>query len=85
MANHKVVCVVDRAAGCFGTPFFVPSTFVAIRSFTDEVNREAKDNQLYLHPDDFDLYCLGDYDDIEGAFECEQKMLVRGKDVVKAV
>lgn len=85
MAKFAVCSVVDRAAGCFGTPFFVPAKGVGIRSFTDEVNREDKANQLYLHPEDFDLYCLGDFDDNQGGFVCEQVMLVRGKDVVKSV
>lgn len=85
MAKHQMISVVDRAAGCFGTPFFVPAKGVGIRSFTDEVNRADEKNQLHQHPDDFDLYTLGTFDDIEGSFESEVHMLVRGKDVVKVV
>ncbi len=51
-----LVCTIrDRAAECYGRPFFLPATGVAIRSFQDEVNRNAPDNQMYAHPDDFDL------------------------------
>ena len=47
-----VVSVQDRASGVFMRPFFVAHRNVAIRDFTDEVNRKADDNQLSKHPDD---------------------------------
>ena len=40
-----VVSIKDRAADAYGRPFYVPSVGVAIRSFQDEVNRAAEDNQ----------------------------------------
>jgi hypothetical protein len=82
-----VISVKDRAADVFNRPFFVPHRNVAIRDFTDEVNREAGDNQLNRHPDDFDLYLLGTFDDNLGSFTMEEQplVLVRGKDVLKSV
>lgn len=80
-----VVCVKDRAADVFNRPFFVPHRNVAIRDFTDEVNRVAGDNQLNKHPDDFDLYLLGEFDDSRGAFvNNEPQVLVRAKDVLQS-
>jgi len=80
-----VVCVKDRAADVFNRPFFVPHRNVAIRDFTDEVNRVATDNQLNKHPDDFDLYLLGEFDDSRGAFvNNEPQVLVRAKDVLQS-
>ena len=79
-----ILCSVkDRAADAFGRPMFVPSTGVAIRSFSDEVNRAADDNQLYSHPDDFDLYEFGEFDDNTGQFELyeQPKLLSLGKQV----
>lgn len=65
----RVVCAVfDRAAASYGSPFFVAAIGLATRSFQDEVNRPAQDNQLYLHPEDFDLYELGSFDDSVGRF-----------------
>ena len=61
--------VKDRAADAFGRPFFCPTDGLAIRSFMDEVNRSGDDNQLYKHPDDFDLFRLGMYDDSTGLVE----------------
>jgi len=80
-----VVSVKDRAADVFNRPFFVPHRNVAIRDFTDEVNRAAGDNQLNKHPDDFDLYLLGEFDDTRGVFvNNEPQVLVRAKDVLQS-
>ena len=78
-----IVSVRDTAAEAFGRPMYLQSLGVAIRSFTDEVNREDKDNQLFNHPDDFDLYELGVFDDSLGRYELRENptVIVRGKDV----
>jgi hypothetical protein len=79
-----IICTVkDRAADAYGRPMFVPSTGVAIRSFSDEINRNNADNQLYNHPDDFDLYELGEFDDNTGLFALHEqpKLLSLGKQV----
>ena len=79
-----VLCSVkDRAADAYGRPMFVPSVGVAIRSFSDEVNRKDPENQLFNHPDDFDLYELGVFDDSTGKYEIRDNpsVIVRGKDV----
>jgi hypothetical protein len=78
-----IVSVKDSAAEAFGRPMYLQSLGVAIRSFTDEVNREDKDNQLFNHPDDFDLYELGLFDDSIGRYELRENptVIVRGKDV----
>ena len=83
---HFIVSVKDRAADVFNRPFFVPHRNVAIRDFTDEVNRVAADNQLNKHSDDFDLYLLGHFDDNAGSFTMEEQplVLVRGKDVLQS-
>lgn len=63
--------------------FFVPSLGVAIRNFSDEINRVDTDNLLYQHPDDFDLYELGTYDDSNADISLlpEVKLLSLGKQV----
>lgn len=79
--KQVVVSVKDRAADAFGRPAFVPSVGVAIRSFTDEINRDHPDNQMFGHPDDFDLYELAMYDDSTGVVEMldTPKLLILGK------
>jgi hypothetical protein len=80
----QIICTVkDRAADAYGRPMFVPSAGVAIRSFSDEINRNNAENQLYNHPDDFDLYELGEFDDNTAIFSLHEqpKLLSLGKQV----
>lgn len=63
-----IFAVKDRAADAFMRPIFSPSMGLAIRSFHDEINRASEDNSLYKHPDDYDLYHLGNWDDATGHF-----------------
>lgn len=85
-AIKVIVAVKDLAAQAFGQPFFVSSTGLALRSFRDEVNRRADDNQMSRHPEDFELYCIGTYDDESGAVAPRGPELVaRAKDLVDPV
>lgn len=81
MTKLVVVCVFDSAIGSFARPVFVPSVGAAVRSFTDEVNRQADENPMYGHPDDFALYKVAIFDDESGKFSEDITSLVRGKDV----
>lgn len=71
-----IVAVFDAAANAFARPIFVPSVGIAMRSFTDEVNRSAADNEMYKHPQDFRLFELGRYDDATGMFDCVTPQLL---------
>lgn len=64
----QVVAVQDRALAAFGMPFNTHTLGHAIRSFTDEINDTRPENAMNKHPDDFDLYHLGTYDNISGQF-----------------
>lgn len=77
-----VLSVRDRAADVFGVPYFAASVGQAVRGFGDEVNRPAEDNQFYKHPEDFDLYLIGIYDDNDASFETNPpKQVAVGKDL----
>jgi hypothetical protein len=80
---YRIFAVRDRAADVFGTPHFAVSTGAAIRSFTDEVNRDAPENTLARHPEDFDLYELGSFNDGDASFELVEspRQVAIGKDV----
>lgn len=67
--QYEVVAMYDRAVGAYGRPAFVQSIGVALRGFQDEVNRAAADNQVHAHPEDFDLFHLGTYNEETGKFE----------------
>lgn len=78
--KYKIVCIRDRAIDAFGTPVFVAATGQALRSFTDEINNEQ--SNLNKHPEDYDLYFLGEFDDSDGSFHVDKpKQIAVGKDV----
>lgn len=79
-----VVAVRDSATGLFGQPFFVTARGQAVRAFTDEVNRPAPDNDLNKHPEDFELYCVAEFDEASGRFGGlgDPELLIRGKDAI---
>lgn len=83
----QFVCAIkDSASGLFGRPIFVVKPAQAMRSFTDEVNRAAPDNELHRHPEDFELYCLGSFDDSTGhlsPLDSGPSLIVRGKDAAQ--
>jgi hypothetical protein len=78
-----IVSVRDSAADAFGRPYFVPSVGMALRSFTDEVNRASDDNPLNKHKKDFALYELGEYDDNTAQIVChdQPKLLIHADQV----
>ncbi len=84
----RAVCAVyDSAVQSYGQPFFVAAVGAALRSFVDEVNRKAADNPLHVHPEDFVLFHLADFDDEAGVFLPTDRgvvSLARGKDVVQS-
>lgn len=67
--KHGIFAVLDAAAGCYSKPFFMPNVAVAVRTFSDEVNRSDPQNNLFVHPGDFSLCELGEFDDVNGSFE----------------
>jgi len=81
----QTVCsVFDSAAGVFGRPFFVAKSGQAVRSFSDEIQRQAPDNELNRHPEDFTLYEIALFNDENGVFQPfnPANVLIRGKDCV---
>lgn len=78
---HKaMVSVFDSASQQFTNPMFFPATGAAMRAFRDEVNGQP--SQISQHPEDFELYHLGTFDDNTGRFDVfdEPRILMRGKD-----
>lgn len=65
--NMVVVCVRDLVADVYLPPAFVHSRGAAVRSFGDEVNK--KDSPLNSHPEDYELLCLGEWNDKTGLFQ----------------
>ena len=84
MAKLKVVSVYDSAMEAYMRPFYTPTEAMAIRSFSDEVNRKDENNPLSKHPTDYALHCLGEFDEDTGEFSKEgARPLARATDVIK--
>lgn len=82
----KIVAVRDQKTEAFGRPVFVQTEGIAIRSFDDEVNNSEANNIMNQHPEDFSLYCLGEFNEFDGSFETHiPKLLVQGTQVAKVV
>lgn len=80
----KFYAVKDLASNLFANPMPVASHGVAIRSFADEINRAAQDNQLHQHPKDFELWHIGVYNAETGKFEEDPSLpsrVARGADM----
>ena len=79
--RYYVCAMRDSASDAFGVPMFMASLGQATRSFADEVNRSAENNMLNKHPEDFELFHIGYYDDQTATFEAvERRSLIRGAD-----
>ena len=84
MMKYVVMSVRDRAIDSFGQPFYVAAIGQAIRSFSDAINSDKEDN-ICKHPDDFDLYHLGYFNDDGSGFELldNPRLVSVGKDVLR--
>lgn len=60
----NVYAVLDNAAGAFLPPFFMHNHAVAIRAFAQAVN--DSDHQFSKSSNDYCLYCIGSFDDVNG-------------------
>lgn len=82
MAKYVMCSVLDLTAQQYGRPFFTISDGSAIRGFSDEVNQPNENSILYKHPDDFQLFRLGTFDDSSGSVVLQDPvMLVSGASV----
>ena len=79
--KHCIVALRDSALASFGLPQSMPSRAVAVRVFTDKVNDRLEKDALQMHPEDFELWQIAEYDDDDASFRPVHELLVRGKDV----
>lgn len=82
--KYVVCCVRDVCADLYGQPMFQASVGMAQRSFSDAVNRQEENNLLAKHPEHFELYHLGYFDDADGTFDLlpKPKQLLLGSNCV---
>lgn len=81
MSILSVFAVRDRAVDSFGQPIFATSEGGVIRSFRDEIANP--ESPFSKHPDDYDLYRIGTYDQESGALVgCDPVQVAIGKSLV---
>lgn len=66
MALQTVFTVYDQKADAYLPPWIMPRTEMARRVFSDCVN--STDHQFAAHPEDYTLFCLGDWNDETAEF-----------------
>lgn len=59
--------VYDVKASCYSRPHFLSNDNLALRSFGDAV--ADKSTGLCLHVEDYKLFKVGVFDDVQGVFE----------------
>lgn len=62
----QIIVTRDIVSNLYSNLMQVPSIGAAIRSFGDECKRKDKGNILAEHPEDFELWHIGEYDDNTG-------------------
>lgn len=58
---RKIYAIRDNKVGTFAPPCLFENDATAIRAFGDLVSRD-KDSLMHLHPEDFSLWSLGQFD-----------------------
>lgn len=61
---YRVYSIYDRKALIYYPPFFAATNGQAVRTFTDTANDQ--NSSIARHPNDYVLFCIGDYNDQNG-------------------
>lgn len=70
----KIVIIRDIKANAYHNPQFVASLGGMIRAFADEIAKtDEKENPLAKHPEDYELYHFGEWDELAGTFQLLEK------------
>lgn len=78
MSMLIAVAVLDQKVGAFSPPMFVRSRGEGIRSFLDACGDPK--TSLHSHPEDYQLFVLGSFEDSTGALVPQTpELLVAGE------
>lgn len=58
---QRIFTIFDEKANAYLPPFFLPTSGMAVRTFTTCLR--SPDHQFGLHPEDYTLFDLGAFDD----------------------
>jgi len=81
----QIFAPLDRASGpSYKLPFFSDHVGTGIRAFSDAIMNPNRDSDISRHPDDFDLYLLGDFNVHTGVItpvEGGPRLVIQGKQI----
>ena len=61
----RAYSIYDKKSGTYSNPMFLVSDGVARRVFMDSLDDPK--SVVNKHPADFDLYCVGEFDEVAGS------------------
>lgn len=68
-----LLCVIhDRSINAYVNLHCVRAEGQAIRQFQDAINDAGTGGSIHKHPDDYDLYVVGEYNDDDGTISTEK-------------
>lgn len=70
----QVFAVRDIKSESYSNPFYLARAEVAVRTFKDAM--ADKTHPMAQHPEDYQLYHLGNFNDDTGAFESKTPFLI---------
>jgi len=83
--RHAVFAVRDTCIGAYNMPMFFQNRAAAVRALGDAVNRPKDDNMYYQHPEHYQLYYIGDFEDDNGElFPCVPVFVVDCQSLVRS-
>lgn len=71
----KLYSIYDKPAKTYQQPWVAPHDVQAIREITKAVNDPRPENMLYVHVKDFELYCIGEFNQDTGDITPENRLL----------
>lgn len=77
--KYYILAIRDIKANVYDAPLFVANINAAIRDLTDMVNDKEPQRTWQRHPEDFELWQLGEWDNENAGFaatDAERKQLL---------
>lgn len=79
----KIYSIYDEKAAYYMQPFFLNQDAEAIRAIADLIDKP--DHPFAKHPQDYTLFGLGEYDELNGTFTTDHKRAIHTCLEIKAM
>ena len=78
----KIYSIFDRAAHSFGNLLLQNNDALLKRNLKSAIKNKALGPEILAYPQDFEVYCLGDFDNDEGGIRYEKTFVVNISDLI---